>query len=112
MRSRPMRSLSSTALVTLICGIACGAAARPARAAPPAPPSQTGTAFLDVASFPTAKILIDEIDTGKVTPEAHLQVAVGRHKLTLVTLDGARRRTLGFTVEAGQTRKFTVHLAQ
>jgi hypothetical protein len=107
-----MRSvLSSTALVALICGIACGAAVRPARAACRAAPSQGDAAFLDIASFPRAKILIDEVDTGKVTPEAHLQVAVGRHKLTLVTLDGARTRTLGFTVEAGQTRKFTVHLA-
>ncbi len=108
-----MRSvLSSTALVTLICGMACSVATRPARAARRDAPSQTGAAFLDVASFPRAKILIDEVDTGKVTPEAHLPVTVGRHKLTLVTLDGARRRTLGFTVEAGQTRKFTVHLAQ
>ena len=69
-------------------------------------------AVLDVASDPVAKILIDAVDTGKITPEKHLHVRPGRHKLTLVTLDGRRQRTLGFAIEAGETRKFTVHLAQ
>ena len=69
-------------------------------------------AVLDVESDPVAKILIDAVDTGKLTPEKHLHVRPGRHKLTLVTLDGRRQRTLGFAIEAGETRKFTVHLAQ
>jgi hypothetical protein len=106
------RFLASTALVTWLGSVAWCVAIRPAHAASVAPASQTEAAFLDISSDPRAKILIDEVDTGKITPEAHLEVTAGRHKLTLVTLDGARRRTLGFAVEAGQTRKFTVHLAQ
>jgi hypothetical protein len=99
--------LASTALAASLC---C-AAAQPALAARRPPASQPDAAFLDISSDPPAKIVIDAVDTGKVTPEAHLEVKPGRHKLTLITLDGARQRTLGFTVEAGQTRKFTVHLA-
>jgi hypothetical protein len=75
------------------------------------PASETDVGFLDVASDPPAKILIDDADTGKVTPQTHFAVKAGHHKLTLVTLDGAHTRSFGFTVEAGQTRKFTVHLA-
>jgi hypothetical protein len=69
-------------------------------------------AVLDVASDPVAKILIDEVDTGKTTPERHLSVRAGRHKLTLITLDGRHQRTFGFAIEPGETRKFTVHLAR
>src|SRR5580658_8392644 len=57
-------------------------------------------ATLDVASDPVAKILIDAVDTGKTTPERHLFVRAGRHKLTLITLDGRRQRTIGFAIEA------------
>lgn len=73
--------------------------------------AETGTGFLDVSSDPPAKILIDDADTGKVTPQPHLELKVGHHKLTLARLDGGRSRTFGFQVESGQTRKFTVHLA-
>jgi hypothetical protein len=75
------------------------------------PAAETDVGFLDVASDPAAKILIDDADTGKMTPQTHLAVKAGHHKLTLVTVDGAHTRSFGFTVEAGQTRKFTVHLA-
>ncbi|HEV3189862.1 MAG TPA: PEGA domain-containing protein [Polyangiaceae bacterium] len=82
-----------------------------AAAAEPIPASETDVGYLDIASDPPAKVLIDDADTGKVTPQTHFAVKAGHHKLTLVTLDGARTRSFGFTVEAGQTRKFTVHLA-
>jgi hypothetical protein len=99
--------LLSTVLVTSL------ATRGPARAGALAPAGdEAHAATLDVASDPVAKILIDEVDTGKTTPERHLFVRPGRHKLTLVTLDGHHQRTLGFTIEAGETRKFTVHLAQ
>jgi hypothetical protein len=73
--------------------------------------AETDTGFLDVSSDPPAKIAIDGADTGKVTPQGHLELKAGHHKLTLVTLDGARSRSIGFTVEAGQTTKLTIHLA-
>ena len=67
--------------------------------------------FLDVASDPPAKILIDDADTNKSTPQTHLELKVGHHKLTLMTPDGKQKRTIGFTIEAGQTTKLTLHLA-
>jgi hypothetical protein len=73
--------------------------------------SDAEVGFLDITCDPPARILIDDADTGKVTPQPHVEIQAGHHKLTLVTLDGAHSRTFGFTVEAGKTRKFTVHLA-
>ena len=71
-------------------------------------PGQTG--FLDIESDPPAKITIDDSETGKVTPQ-HLELPAGHHKLTLVTKDGAHKRTLGFNIQAGQTTKLTLHLS-
>jgi hypothetical protein len=67
--------------------------------------------FLDVSSEPAAHVLIDDVDTKAVTPQPHLELKAGHHKLTLVTLDGARKRTMGFNVEAGQTTKLAIHLS-
>jgi hypothetical protein len=69
------------------------------------------TGFLDVSSDPPAKIFVDDADTGKTTPEPHLALKAGHHKLKLVTKDGAHNRTIGFTIEAGQTTKLSIHLA-
>jgi hypothetical protein len=73
----------------------------------------TDMGFLDVSSEPSgAKILIDDADLGQTTPQHHLPVRVGHHRLTLVTSDGAHKLTVGFTVEAGQTKKLTLYLAK
>ena len=69
------------------------------------------TAFLDVASEPAAGIVIDETDTGKTTPQQRMPLTAGHHVLTLVTPDGAHKRTIGFSVEAGQTKTFKIHFA-
>jgi PEGA domain len=78
--------------------------------------SRTGdpdVGFLDVSSEPTgATILIDDADLGQNTPQHHLPVKVGHHRLTLVTSDGAHKLTVGFTVESGQTKKLTLYLAR
>jgi PEGA domain len=69
--------------------------------------------FLDVSSEPAAaKILIDDADTGQTTPQHHLAVKTGHHRLTLVAADRAHKLTVGFTVEAGQTKKLTLYLAK
>jgi len=69
--------------------------------------------FLDISSEPSgAKILIDEADMGQTTPQHHLPVRAGHHRLTLVSSDGARKLTVGFTVDAGQTKKLTLYLAK
>jgi hypothetical protein len=68
------------------------------------------TGYLDVSSDPPARVHIDDADTGKTTPVQHLPLKAGHHKLLLVTADGAHKRTIGFTVEAGQTTKLSIHL--
>jgi hypothetical protein len=68
------------------------------------------TGYLDVTSDPPAQVHIDDADTGKTTPVQHLPLKAGHHKLMLVTADGAHKRTIGFTVEAGQTTKLSIHL--
>jgi hypothetical protein len=76
------------------------------------PLAQTDTGFLNVGSTPAAHVIIDDADTKTVTPQPHLELKVGHHTLTLVTLDGARKRTLGFKVEPGQTTTLTIVLTQ
>ncbi|HEX4448837.1 MAG TPA: hypothetical protein VH044_18975 [Polyangiaceae bacterium] len=71
----------------------------------------TDVGFLDVSSDPPAHVLIDDADTQAVTPQPHLELKAGHHKLTLVTLDGARKRTMGFNVEVGQTTRLAIHLS-
>jgi hypothetical protein len=85
-----------------------------ARAAPAGPgerADQTDTGVLDVTSDPPAHVFIDDVDTKTVTPQTHLELKAGHHKLTLVTLDGSRKRTLGFNVETGQTTRLSIHLS-
>ncbi len=75
--------------------------------------ADTEMGFLDVSSEPEgAKILIDEADVGQTTPQHHLAVRAGHHRLTLVTRDGAHQRSIGFTVDAGQTKKLTLYFAK
>jgi hypothetical protein len=74
-------------------------------------PAQNDSGFLQVASDPPAHVLIDDADTKTVTPQGHLELRAGHHKLTLVTLDGARKRTIGFNIESGQTTTLTIHLS-
>ena len=72
---------------------------------------QTDTGFLNVSSTPPASVIIDDADTKTVTPQPRLELKAGHHKLTLVTLDGARKRTIGFNVEVGQTTTLTILLS-
>jgi hypothetical protein len=74
-------------------------------------PAHGETGFLNVGSNPPARVIIDDADTKTVTPQPHLELPAGHHRLTLVTLDGARRRTIGFNVEPGQTTTLTIHLS-
>ena len=75
--------------------------------------ADTDMGYLDVSSDPSgAKILIDDADIGQTTPQHHLPVRAGHHRLTLVTSDGSRKLTVGFSVEPGQTKKLTLYLAK
>jgi hypothetical protein len=82
-----------------------------APSSPAAAPSQGERGFLDIASDPPAKIVVDGADTGKTTPQHHLELPVGHHKLKLITLDGAHQRSVGFTIDRGQTTQLVFHLA-
>jgi len=74
-------------------------------------PVQGEVGFLNVGSNPPARVIIDDTDTKTVTPQPHLELVAGHHRLTLVTLDGKRTRTIGFKVEPGQTTTLTIHLS-
>ena len=113
-----MRTVSPA--FSLIIAVALGALHHPALAASAslagggagrAAPHEGATGFLDIASDPPAKITIDDADTGKLTPQPRLELPVGHHKVTLVTTDGAHKRTLGFNIQAGETTKLTLHLS-
>jgi hypothetical protein len=100
--------------------VVAAAATRPASSAPRAfgggadrgsPPAEGERGFLDIVSDPPAKILVDGADTGKTTPQHRLELPVGHHKLTLITLSGAHQRSVGFTIDRGQTTQLAFHLA-
>src|SRR5689334_21169765 len=59
--------------------------------------------YLSVASDPPAKISIDGKDTGKTIPADKVELAVGHHQLTFVSLDGKLTRTLGFNITKTET---------
>ena len=71
---------------------------------------RTDVGFLTVTTDPTAKLEIDGVDTGKTTPVTKLSLAVGKHKVTVTSLDGKTKRTLGVTIVAGEEKRLTVTL--
>ena len=98
------------AACALVAGLLLGAA--PARSSSrAAPAADTDVGFLDVSSDPSgAKIFIDDVDLGQTTPQHHLPVKPGHHRLVLVTGGGKHSAPVGFTVEAGQTKKLTLYI--
>jgi len=66
--------------------------------------------FLQVYSKPTAKILVDGVDTGMSTPITGkaLQLAPGKHKITFVI--GDDRFTYSSTIKSGATETMTKDL--
>jgi hypothetical protein len=68
--------------------------------------------WLDISSDPpAAEIFIDDADTKTVTPQHHISLPAGHHRLKLVTSDGARERKIGFSVEPGKGTTLSIHLA-
>jgi hypothetical protein len=66
---------------------------------------------LEISSLPEAKVVIDDVDTGRTTPIAAynaLKLLPGKHKLTLVV--GAERHSYDFVVEPGGTLKMSKSL--
>jgi hypothetical protein len=68
------------------------------------------TGYLTVVSTPPAKLLVDDKDTGLTTPVTKKELPAGAHRLTLVSVDGAVKRSLGFTINAGKETKLQINL--
>lgn len=81
----------------------------PAQASPDDAPS-ADTGFLTVTAEPAAKLEVDGKDTGLTTPVTKLALKAGKHKVTLTSLDGKTKRTLGVTITAGEEKRLQVSL--
>jgi len=72
--------------------------------------AQTAVGYLTVSSTPPAKVLVDNEDSGRTTPVEKLALPPGDHRLTLVTADGALKRTFGFKITPNQTTRLKIKL--
>jgi hypothetical protein len=77
--------------------------------APEAPPATTG--MLSVTSSPSGKVMLDDKDTGLVTPVTDLAVAAGTHTVKVVADDG-RSQSTEFTLEAGGSLSLNLALPE
>ncbi|MBL9013419.1 MAG: protein kinase [Myxococcales bacterium] len=76
---------------------------KPAETKPAATDVDKDKGYLAVQSTPSAKILVDGVDTGMMTPISakQLPLAPGKHKITFVI--GADKFTFAVMIKAGQT---------
>lgn len=79
-------------------------------ASPPEMPVQT-TGMLSVTSSPSGKVMLDDKDTGLVTPVTDLAVAAGTHTVKVVADDG-RSQSTEFTLEAGGSLSLNLALPE
>jgi len=78
-------------------------------ASKPADPGADPTkGYVDLASKPPAKILIDNVDTGKSTPVTGLPIAPGKHKITFAI--GDDKFTYPVVITAGKTESLNKEL--
>ena len=101
-----MKTLWAASVMALVAAAAQPVAAR----AGEHPEADADVGYLDVSSDPPAKVRVDDADTGKTTPVERLPLKAGHHKLTLTTSKPDRKKTIGFTIGAGQTTKLSIHL--
>ena len=80
-----------------------GATAEPGRVA------AGDTGFLTVTTDPPAKLIVDDQDTGKMTPVSRLPLPVGKHRVTLAVPGGAQR-SLGVNITKGEETRLRVNL--
>ena len=65
--------------------------------------------YLTLTCDPAANVSIDGEAKGP-TPIANLALPVGPHQITLVSLDGKLKRTLGVKIVKGETKRLNVSL--
>ena len=63
----------------------------------------SGEGYLRIGSKPWARIIVDGKDTGLVTPQTHLRLNAGTHKVTLTNPQFGVNDTFAIDVKAGQT---------
>ncbi len=73
-------------------------------------PEQPGPemGFLTINSNPPSRLSINGADSGKVTPVLDHPLVPGTYRLTLVSIDGKKQRTLGATVKPGEHTKLRI----
>ena len=76
----------------------------------PAPVAAT-MGMLSVTSSPAGKVLLDDKDTGLLTPVTDLPVAAGTHTVKVVADDG-RSQSTEFTLEAGGSLSLNLALPE
>jgi hypothetical protein len=106
-----MRTLPSAGVVLALFFEAIAASAGPmpdTRSALEQPaPAETG--FLNVTSDPIANLSVDGKDYGK-TPVTKIELPVGSHQLSLVSLDGKLQRKIGVKIAKGETTRIKINL--
>ena len=78
--------------------------------APPAP-VVAAMGMLSVTSSPAGKVMLDDKDTGLMTPVTDLPVAAGTHTVKVVADDG-RSQSTEFTLEAGGSLSLNLALPE
>ncbi len=110
---RTMARLAGALLLTLSAvfpAASSGAALPDARSGPLADDAPQGeSGFLSVISDPAARISVDGKERGQ-TPVVKLELPVGPHQITLVSLDGKLKRTLGVKIVKGENTRLKVNL--
>ena len=65
---------------------------------------------VNIASRPSAKLLIDGRDTGRFTPVLGLKVKEGRHRITLIHAGLGIKKTFSISVKPNQQNSFSFKL--
>jgi PEGA domain len=65
---------------------------------------------LVVLARPWARVVVDGVDTGRVTPVVRMPLAAGRHDIVLVAPDGRVRR-YAITLHGGETVSLVARFA-
>ena len=72
-------------------------------AKPAAPPKPVGEGYMRIGSKPWTRIIVDGKDTGLITPQTHLRINAGTHKVTLTNPQFGVSETFNVEIRSGQT---------
>ena len=75
-------------------------------------PSGSGEGYLRLGSKPWTNILVDGKETGLHTPQTHLKLAAGAHRITLINAQFNIKETFSVDIKAGETETVIKDLRQ